>query len=69
MENSLTQGAVWKKLLLFMIPIAAANLLQAMYGTVDLMIVGLFSSAADVSAVSTGSMTLQTITGIVSGLK
>lgn len=68
MEQNLTAGTVWKKLLLFVIPIIGANLLQAMYSTVDLMIVGLFSDAAAVSAVSTGSMTMQTITGIITGL-
>ena len=67
-EHSLTEGSVWKKLLLFALPIMGANLLQAMYGTVDLMVVGLFADAAQVSAVSTGSMTMQTITGIISGL-
>lgn len=68
MEHNLTEGSVWKKLLQFAVPIFGANLLQAMYGTVDLMVVGLFSNSADVSAVSTGSMTLQTITGIITGL-
>ncbi len=65
---SLTEGSVLKKLLLFAVPILGANLLQALYGTVDLMIVGLFTDASEVSAVSTGSMTMQTITGIVAGL-
>jgi putative MATE family efflux protein len=68
MEQRLTEGSVWKKLLWFTIPIFGANLLQAMYGTVDLMVVGLFADSAEVSAVSTGSMTIQTITGIVTGL-
>lgn len=67
-EHSLTEGAVWKKLLAFALPIMGANLLQAMYGTVDLMIVGLFADASHVSAVSTGSMTMMTITGIITGL-
>ena len=67
-KNGLTEGKVWQKLLLFALPVIGANLLQAMYGTVDLMVVGWFSDAAQVSAVSTGSMTMQTITGIVIGL-
>lgn len=68
MENQLTTGNVWKKLILFAIPVFGANLLQALYGTVDLIIVGQFASKAAVSAVSTGSMTMQTITGVVIGL-
>ena len=68
MGRNLTEGTVWKRMLLFAMPIFGANLLQAMYGTVDLMVVGLFSDAANVSAVSTGSTTLQTVTGVITGL-
>lgn len=68
MEHNFTKGSVWKSLLLFAIPIFGANVLQAMYGTVDLLVVGMFSDASAVSAVSTGSMTMQTITGIITGL-
>jgi Na+-driven multidrug efflux pump len=46
MESNLTTGSVLKKLLLFAVPIFGANLLQAMYGTADLMIVGIFSDSA-----------------------
>ena len=65
MEHDFTSGSVWKKLLLFAVPIFGANLLQALYGTVDLFVVGLFADASAVSAVSTGSMTMQTITGLL----
>ena len=67
-DNNLTEGSVWKKLLLFALPIMGANLLQAMYGTVDLLIIGWFTDAAQVSAVSTGSMAMMTITGVITGL-
>lgn len=43
-------------------------LLQAMYGAADLLIVGQFGAAADVSAVSTGSQIMQTITSVITGL-
>lgn len=67
-KNDLTQGSVLKKLLLFVLPIFGANVLQAMYGTVDLIVVGYFSDSSAVSAVATGSMTMQTINGIIIGL-
>ena len=38
MEHDFTSGSVWKKLLLFAVPIFGANLLQALYGTVDLFV-------------------------------
>lgn len=39
-----------------------------MYGAVDLLIVGKFGGAADVSAVSTGSQVMTTITVMITGL-
>ena len=43
-----------------------ALLLQAMYGAVDLLVVGKFAEAADVSAVSTGSQITMTLSNLVS---
>ena len=55
-----------KPLLLFAIPVLFALFLQAMYGAVDLLIVGKFAASADVSAVSTGSQIMMTLTNLVS---
>ena len=55
-------------LLLFAVPVLLALFLQAMYGAVDLLIVGKFASSADVSAVSTGSQIMTTLTTLVSSL-
>ena len=38
-----------------------------MYGAVDLLIVGQFAAPADISAVSTGSQMMMTITNIIAG--
>lgn len=50
-----TTGAIFPKLVKFMVPILGALILQAMYGAVDVLVVGLFGSEAAISAVSTGS--------------
>ncbi len=50
-----TTGAIFPKLIKFMTPILGALILQAMYGAVDILVVGLFGSEAAISAVSTGS--------------
>ena len=63
-----TSGKILSKLLLFAGPVLLALLLQSMYGAVDLLIVGKFASSADVSAVSTGSQIMMTITGLISSL-
>ena len=49
-ENDLTQGSVFKKLWSFTLPFIGANLLQTLYGMVDLYIVGRYAETADVSA-------------------
>ncbi len=61
-----TNGRIAVPLLKFAGPILLALFLQAMYGAVDLMIVGKFASSADVSAVSTGSQIMMTITNLIS---
>lgn len=65
-NTSFTEGKIMKPLILFAMPILFALFLQAMYGAVDLLIVGKFASSADVSAVSTGSQIMLTLTNLVS---
>ena len=56
--SNFTEGKIFSPLLKFAIPILMAIFLQTMYGAVDLLIVGQFGNAADVSAVSTGSQVM-----------
>lgn len=51
--NDFTTGNIPVKLAKFMIPILGALILQAMYGAVDLLVVGWFGTTAGLSAVST----------------
>ncbi len=66
--NSFLEGSVTLSLMKFAVPVLAALVLQALYGAVDLWAVGRFATAADISAVSTGSQTMQIIIGAVTGL-
>ena len=70
MENTqnLTEGNILGSLVRFAVPVLLSLFLQALYGGVDLLVVGQFASTADVSGVATGSMLLQTMTMIVTGL-
>ncbi len=65
-ENNFTEGPILGPLIKFAFPVLLALVLQAMYGAVDLLVVGQFGSSADVSAVSTGSQLMTTITGMIS---
>ncbi|MBD5393609.1 MAG: MATE family efflux transporter [Lachnospiraceae bacterium] len=67
-ENNLTEGNILKTLLLFAVPFLIANILQSLYGAVDLFVVGRYCSAESVAAVSTGTQVTQIITSLVTGL-
>ncbi|MEY8337912.1 MATE family efflux transporter [Lachnospiraceae bacterium 62-35] len=68
LENRLTEGNVLRRLLTFSIPFLIANIIQALYGAVDLMVIGRFCSPESVAAVSTGTQVTQIITSMVTGL-
>lgn len=67
-SSSLTEGNIFRSLFQFALPVLLALFLQALYGGVDLLVVGQFAETADVSGVATGSMLMQTITGFITGL-
>ena len=64
-KSDFTQGSILQKLVLFMLPVLGALVLQAAYGAVDLLVVGLFGSTSGLSAVSTGSQVLNLVTFVV----
>ena len=63
--NDFTSGKILSPLIGFMLPVFLAMFLQSMYGAVDLLIVGQFAQSLDVSAVSTGSQMMMTISNLV----
>lgn len=65
---SLTEGNIFSTLIKFALPIFFALLLQALYGGVDMLIIGRFATTNDVSGVATGAIVLQTITNFIVGL-
>ena len=67
-ENRLTEGSVAKTLLLFAVPFLIANILQSLYGAVDLLVIGKYCTAESVAAISTGTQVTQIVTSLMSGL-
>ena len=65
-ETDFTSGPIVGPLLKFSLPILLALFLQALYGAVDLLIVGKYAAAADVSGVAVGSQIMMTITNLIS---
>ena len=60
-----TEGKILGPLIRFVLPVLFAMFLQSLYGAVDLFVVGKFAGPEDVSAVSTGSQIMMTLTNIV----
>lgn len=68
MNYNFLEGSISKKLIKFTIPILIALFLQQLYGAIDLLIVGNFATAADVSAVSIGFQFISIFINLIAGL-
>ena len=64
----LLHGNLYSVLLWFALPFLAANLIQVLYGTVDLLVVGWYNGEAQISAVSLGSQITQLLLSLITGL-
>lgn len=68
-ENQITQGVIWKQLLLFFFPILLGTFFQQLYNTVDAVIVGNFVGKEALAAVGGATGTLiNLIVGFFVGL-
>ena len=56
-EQNITEGVIWKQILIFFFPILMGTFFQQMYNTVDTIIVGRYVGTQALAAVgSTGSL-------------
>lgn len=67
-EISLTEGSIFKKLIMFSIPMIAGNLLQQVYNLVDTLIVGKCLGADALASVGSAYTLMIFITSIIIGL-
>ena len=65
--SDLTEGPVFRTLLLFSIPIILTNLIQQLYGMVDLVIIGQFAGSTGTVGVSTGGEMADLVTPVAMG--
>ena len=68
MRRNLTEGGVFKNVLLFSLPYLLSYFLQTLYGMADLFIVGQFEGVASTTAVSIGSQVMHMLTVMIVGL-
>lgn len=66
-RNSLVTGSAGKRLISFSAPIILANLIQAIYGFVDMIVVGRYIGPAGMSAVSMGAQITAVVMILVGG--
>ena len=67
-NRQITEGVIWKQLLLFFFPILMGSFFQQMYNTVDTIIVGRFVGTGALAAVGASSPIINLINGFFIGL-
>lgn len=66
-KHDLTQGVIWKQLLLFALPLLASSFLQQLYNTVDLLFAGSLGKEAT-AAVGASSLVITCVVGFFTGV-
>lgn len=67
-DTLMTEGAIWKNILLFALPLMLGNIFQQLYNTVDSIVVGNFVGKEALAAVGTTDSIINTFIGFFSGL-
>ena len=68
-KEGITEGVIWKQILIFFVPILVGTFFQQLYNTVDAVIVGRFAGKEALSSVggSSGQL-LNLVVGFFTGL-
>ena len=67
-EIQMTEGSLWKNMLLFSIPLMLSQLLQVLFNMADVAVVGKFSSAEALGAVGSTAILVTLFTGFIIGM-
>lgn len=67
-EINMTQGVIWKQLLLFALPLMVGNVFQQLYNTVDSIVVGNFVGKEALAAVGSVGPIFNSLIGFFMGL-
>lgn len=67
-KSNLLEGSISKSLIKYIIPLFFSFLCQALYGLIDLVIVGQFCDSQNISAVANGSQIMTAITFFMNGI-
>ena len=67
-EMDLCSGSLWKKILLFSVPLMFSNILQVLFNMSDVAVVGKFAGPIALGAVGSTSILVTLFTGLIIGL-
>ena len=67
-EIQMTQGSLWKNMLLFSVPLMLSQLLQVLFNMADVAVVGKFSGAEALGAVGSTTILVTLFTGFLIGM-
>ena len=68
MEQNLTTGNLWKKMLVFSFPLMISNLLQVLFNMTDIAVVGHFAGALALGSVGSTTTLISLFTGFLIGM-
>ena len=67
-QMDLTEGVIWKKLLIYAAPVMLSSLLQSAYSITDLIVAGWFIGDNGISAINNSSQVMVVLTQIIMGI-
>ena len=67
-QMDLTEGVIWKKLVVYALPVVLSSLLQSAYSITDLVIAGCCIGDAGISAINNSSQVMVILTQIIMGI-
>ncbi|MCC8140148.1 MAG: MATE family efflux transporter [Lachnospiraceae bacterium] len=67
-DKKLTEGPIWKQLLLFALPLLGSSFIQQLYNTVDLLFAGNLIGTDATAAVGASSLVITCLVGFFTGL-
>lgn len=67
-STRMTDGPIWRHLVLFSLPLVAGNLFQQMYNTVDTLVIGNYLGPSALASVGAGAVIIGLMVSLFSGL-
>ena len=67
-QMDLTEGVIWKKLMVYAVPVILSSFLQSAYSITDLIVAGWFVGKGGISAINNASQVMLLLTQIIMGV-